>query len=427
MSQALRSLQNRKAELVTAMRALNDKAKSENRDLTDDEVKEFSANKEKLETINAAIDREQTMIAAEAELGNTSAGVIVVSENIEKDAKRGFMSFGEQAGAIARHYMGLGTDQRLAAAPSTPANEGTGADGGYSIAPQFSQEIWRLSLGEDSLIPYTMNDELTGNSMIYPKDETTPWGGTGVQAYWQSEAKAAAESKPVLGSETLTLHKLMCLVPVTNELLADSAALGSFLNNIAPERITWKTNEAILFGDGAGKPLGALTNAGNAGSPAIVVAKESGQAANTVDPKNLSNMVSRLLVGQLKTAIWLGTPDILTPLEAMTVGNYPIFLPNNNATEGSYGMLKGRPLFLTEHAAALSSQGDLSLVSLKGYRTITKAGGIQTATSMHLYFDADAMAFRFTFRINGKPIMSAPVTPPKSANKRSHFVVLGAR
>jgi hypothetical protein len=54
---------------------------------------------------------------------------------------------------------------------------------------------------------------------------------------------------------------------------------------------------------------------------------------------------------------------------------------------------------------------------------------MQTATSMHLYFDADATAFRVTFRMNGAPILSAPVTPPsgKSSTQRSHFVTLAAR
>ena len=46
---------------------------------------------------------------------------------------------------------------------------------------------------------------------------------------------------------------------------------------------------------------------------------------------------------------------------------------------------------------------------------------------MHLYFDADVTAFRFIFRLNGMPILSNPITPPKSSNTRSHFVTLAAR
>jgi HK97 family phage major capsid protein len=116
----------------------------------------------------------------------------------------------------------------------------------------------------------------------------------------------------------------------------------------------------------------------------------------------------------------------------MTLGNYPIFMPVGAGTgsmQGSpYGMLKGRPIFTTEHASAFSSQGDISLFDLSYYRSITSRGGMQTATSMHLYFDADATAFRTTFRVDGAPKLENPITPPKSTNTtRSPFVTLAAR
>lgn len=430
MNKTLRALLDKKAKLVAEARGITTKAEGEGRDLSAEEQTQFDGIMAQINTVTAAADRERDLIVAEAQLGisavtNFTAGGGAAAA----DDRRGFQSFGDFAAAVAGASIGRGLDQRLAAAPTNFGGENTGADGGFTIPPQFSQEIWRLALGEDSLLPYTQNTELgdNTNSMIFPKDESTPWGGTGIQAYWQSEAKQVAESKPTLGNEALVLHKLMALVPVTNELISDSSAIGSYLADVAPERITYKVNEAILFGDGVGKPLGALSNAGAATSPAVLQAKDAGQAASTISNTNLSNMVSRLLVGQLKNAIWLANPDALPGLEAMTLGNYPIFLPSQNAAEGSYGMLKGRPLLLSEHAAAFSSQGDINLLSLKGYRTITKAGGLQTATSMHLYFDADATAFRFTFRMNGKPILSKPVTPPKGNNTRSYFVSLAAR
>lgn len=422
MNKTLRALMDKKAKLVAEARGITDKASAESRDLTAEEQSQFDGIMAQVRSTSDAMDRERDLISAEAQLGISAAIGVTVTDNIDQDAKRGFKSFGDFAAAVAGASIGNGMDQRLAAAPTTFGNESSGADGGFAIPPEFSNEIWRLSLGEDSLIPLTQNTEVGGNSMIFPKDETTPWGGSGIQAYWQSEAQAATQSKPYLSSETLVLHKLMALVPVTNEMIADGFAIGSYLQQNAPERITWKANEAILFGDGIGKPFGALN------SDAVVVqAKDTSQATNTLSSANISNMVSRLLVGQLKNALWIGNPDILTPLESLTVGNYPIFLPGMTAANAPYGMLKGRPLMLSEHANAFSSQGDLNLVSLRGYRTITKAGGIETATSMHLYFDADATAFKFTFRMNGKPILSKPVTPPKSANTRSHFVTLAAR
>lgn len=434
MSATIRNLKAKKAEAHSKASAILATATAENRDLTAEEQTQFDQFKAQITSLNAQIENAE-FLANQAAGMNAGGGVevpanarITVSDRRADDPTRGFASMGEFSRAVAQAGIGAGLDPRLnivAAAPgSTVANEGSGADGGFAIPPQFSTELWRMSMmSGDALLPLTENTEIGGNSMLFPKDETTPWGGSGVQTYWQSEAAAATASKPQLGSDTLVLHKLMTLVPVTNELIDDGFAIGSYLAQVAPERIQWKVDEAILFGDGVGKPLGALT-----GGAVVVVPKESGQTANggTFDPKNFSNMVSRLLVGGLKNAIWVGNPDILTPLEALTLGNYPIYLPNQSVSGNSYGTLKGRPLTLSEHAAALGAQGDISLVNLKGYRTITKAGGIQTATSMHLYFDADATAFKFTFRMNGKPLLSAPVTPPKSSNKRSHFVTLAA-
>ena len=119
-------------------------------------------------------------------------------------------------------------------------------------------------------------------------------GGNGVQVYWQNEAAAASGSKPYLGTNTLVLHKMISLVPVTNELIQDGFAIGSYLSQVAPERIAYKANEAILYGDGVGKPFGALT------SPAAVVqAKDAGQSTATISVANIANMVSRLIVGEL--------------------------------------------------------------------------------------------------------------------------------
>lgn len=432
MSANIRNLKAKKAEAVKAATALTDKVAAENRDFNAEEQQQFDAYKASITSLNAQIERAEFLADEAAGMGGVEVpaqAVITVTDRAAEDPKRGFKSFGEFARAVANANpaVGRGVDSRLtlqAAAPSTFGNEASGADGGFGIPPAFSTDLWRASLmGPDALLPLTENTEIGGNSMAFPKDETTPWGGSGIQAYWQSEAAAATASKPALSMDAMTLHKLMALVPVSNELIDDGFAVGSYLAQVAPERIQWKVDEAILFGDGIGKPLGALNS-----NALITVAKESGQAANTVDPKNVSKMVSRLLVGQLKNAVWIGNPDVLVALEAMTVGNYPIFLPSQSASNGSYGMLKGRPMLLSEHASALSSAGDLNLLSLKGYRTITKAGGVQSATSMHLYFDADATAFKFSFRINGKPILSAPITPPKATSStRSHFISLGAR
>ncbi len=441
MSKQLRELQARKATLVKDARALTDIAAAEQRDMNEEEVAVFEALKARIEAATAAIDREAALISEEAHMASTAqlgqgagATVITVSENIEADPRHGFKSVGEFLKTVRQaQNPGSSLDERLlvgsgrgAAVPASFGNEGSAQDGGFLVPPQFSQEIFQLSLGEDSLLPLTDNVEITGNTMAFPKDETTPWGSNGIRAYWQGEATPAVSTKPVLGLSTLRLKKLMALVPVTDELLDDTNALSTYLPDKIATSIRWKSNESILFGAGTGVPLGCMNAA-----TTVTVAKESGQATQTLQAQNLAKMISRLPPGSFAKSVWIVNNDVLPALFTLTLGNYPIYLPmglNVGGIQASpYGTLLGRPVFVSQHANTFSSAGDVLLADLSYYQTITKAGGMQTATSMHLYFDADLTAFRTTFRMDGQSKIAAPISPAKGSTTLSPFVQLGAR
>jgi HK97 family phage major capsid protein len=432
-SKNLRNLQGQKAALVKSMRELNDKAAAENRDLTAEEQTAFDGHKSKLESLNARIERETTLMAEEADAGVEIGEILSTHERGADDPKRGFRTFGEFAAAARQHpnFQGSGVAMNgqliQAAAPSTYGSEASGVDGGFAVPPAFAREIFTLSLTEDALLPFTDDTPVEGNSMVFPKDETTPWGTDGIRAYWQAEAAAATATKPKLGTEALRLHKLMALVPVTDELMADTNALGAYIPKKVADSIRWKTNEAILNGTGAGQPLGALTSAAG-----LQVSKDSGQATLTLSAANLANMIARLPPGSYGRAIWLINNDVLGALFTLTLGNYPIYIPagagNAGGIQGNpYGMLLGRPIVISQHAASFTSAGDVQLHDLSYYRTITKSGGVETATSMHLYFDADVTAYRTTFRIDGKPKIAAQISPANGTNKMSPFLKLQAR
>jgi len=230
----------------------------------------------------------------------------------------------------------------------------------------------------------------------------------------------------VLALATLRLKKLMALVPTTDELLDDANALTSYLPQKVAVSIRWKANESILFGAGNGIPLGCMN-----GGAIVTVVKESGQPTQTLVPQNLAKMIARLPPGSFTNAVWIVNNDVLPALFTLSLGNYPIYLPIGQSAGGiqgsPYGTLLGRPVFVSQHANTFSSQGDVLLVDLSYYQTITKAGGMQTATSMHLYFDADLTAFRTTFRMDGQSKIQNPIAPAKGANALSPYIQLGAR
>ena len=429
------------------------------RDLTAEEQAQYDGHKAKAASLKARVNMAMEAEAAGAGLAPVEPGAggmpaggrgegavtlpagarIETQENSDTDPARGFRSMGEflmtVRGAAVNARSGIAMDRRLAglfrgepqaAAPSTYGGEGAGADGGFLVPPTYSSNIFRLSLEEQALLPMTDGMPIEGNAMSLPKDETTPWGSNGVRAYWQSEAAAGNPTKPVFGRADYRLKKLLALVPITDELLADATALGAYFEPAAARSIRWKTDEALCFGSGAGVPLGAYNS-----PAAIVVAKDVGQATGTLSTTNLANMVARLPAGGYGNAVWMLNNDVLPALFTLTLGNFPIYLPAGSpvgALQGSpYGILLGRPIIVTQHAKSFSSQGDVMLADWRQYQSITKAGGIQTATSMHLYFDADAMAFRSTFRVDGGPKQSAPINPANGSNTLSPFVQLQAR
>ncbi|MCP4304727.1 MAG: phage major capsid protein [bacterium] len=427
-------LREQRAEKVDAATALVDAAETEDRDLTDDEQTRLEGCKEEITALDTRIARQEELMemdrAAPAAAGDPNSRQQQQGQRIggvhdlrEDDPKHGFASFGEFASAVrAASQPGMPADNRLniGAGPTTYGNEGAGSDGGFLVPPEFSGRVREHALEEDAFLPLTDGDEIQGNSMTFPRDETTPWGSNGVRAYWEGEADQAAQTNPVLKSATLRLRRLTALVPVTDELLSDTSALSGYLDRKTGESIRWKSNDAIINGLGAGQPSG-ITQA----ACLVTQAKKASQAADTIVADNIVKMFARNT--NPGRAVWLVNPDAYPQLPLMTIGDQPMFVGPMGLQSAPAGSLLGRPIIMTDACQTLGDLNDLLFVDFQGYKTITKAGGIETATSIHLWFDYNTTAFRATFRMDGQPWLGSAITPPNSAVTRSPFVTLAAR
>jgi HK97 family phage major capsid protein len=344
----------------------------------------------------------------------------------------GFRNLAEFAVAVRNAQTGMGTDPRLANADQSPErgaaptgfHQNQGAAGeGFLVPSDYRQAIWELAFNEVDLLGMVAPEPTSSNSVHIAKDESTPWGSSGVQAYWRSEGSQMVASKAAQTGALVQLHELYAFVLATDEVLSDAPRLQDRLTRQAARAISWKASDAIMWGDGNGKPLGFMK------SPALVtVAKESGQAADSLAVKNILNMNARVLrMGG--RPIWLGNSDIDPSLGTLTIGDSPAFLPNSQPLTSAWeGFLRGKPLLYSEHAATIGDKGDLSLIDLNGYYCATKqGGGIDFAASIHLFFDYNIQAFRWTFRFGGQPFLSKPVEPARGSNTKSHFVTLADR
>jgi HK97 family phage major capsid protein len=343
----------------------------------------------------------------------------------------GFRNMGEFAVAVRRSNPKFGNevDPRLRnAAATTWMGEGGGADGGFLVPPDFRTEIYEKVFGEDSLVARTDRQRSASNTITFPADTSAPWDTTGIQAYWVGEGAPKPQSRPIFEPLTVKANTLAVLVPVTEELLEDAPALDGYLRRKAPEKMDFKISDAICRGTGAGMPLGFL----NSGA-LVTVAAEAAQTADTINATNVLKMFSRMPTNSRNTAVWLVHPDAEVQLPLMLIGTQPMYLPPGGLRDDPNGRLLGRAVIPHQVCETVGDLGDLMFVDFQQYMTLTKVGngrdanGLRTDVSIHLWFDQDLVAYRFTIRLGGQPWWSTPIAMRDGANSMSPFIVLAAR
>lgn len=336
----------------------------------------------------------------------------------------GFRSMGEWALAARRQSFGK-PDMRILNAPTTFGSEGVNEDGGFAVPPDFRANIMKQIQEEESLLSMCDQQMTSSNALSLPLDTTTPWQTSGgVIPVWVGEGASISQSKPKLGQLEVKLNKLAALVPITEELTQDAAALTSWLSTKVPEKFVSFINDAIVNGNGVAKPLGMLNSACK-----VTVAAVAGQGANTVVARNVMDMWSRSYGAIRRRAVWLINQDVEPQLQGMVMPGatpaFPAYLPPGGLSAAPYATLFGRPIIPLEAAQSLGTEGDIILAIPDQYLVALK-GGMRTDVSIHLYFDSDHTALRFVLRIGGQSYWPSAVARQNGANTLSPIVTLSS-
>jgi HK97 family phage major capsid protein len=431
---------NQRDALVAQTDEILNRADTEGRDVSSEELKQVEEITNKVEDFNKRIalaGRLRPVNAAPARRsspepvtpGNPGRATVRVSPIAAATGTHGFNHFGEFCTNVRRACIGdQDAQQRFLNVATTFGNEQSGQDGGYIIPPDFRATIWEKVNAEDSLLSRATPFVTSGNSITFPKDETAPWDSTGgIQCKWDSEGGQMDASKPSLQLDTARLAKLTALVPVSDEMLEDAPAIDSYLRAKAPTKMVSKINTAIIRGNGVGKPLGIL----NAAS-LISVSAEASQDVATILHHNIENMWARMYAPCRRNAVWLVNQDCEPQLGLMSFRDgaatpVPIYMPAGGISASPYASLKGRPVVPIEACSTVGTVGDIILVDMSQYMALTKGQQIKTDVSMHLYFDQALIAFRFIFRLNGQPLWTSSITPENGSMTRSWAVALATR
>lgn len=337
----------------------------------------------------------------------------------KKQKNGGFENFGEFLNSVKRASQG-DMDERFRATHF----ERSGEDGGFLVPEEMMSTIAEKMGGDEALLPRTTSFDVSGNSLSLPTDELQPWTG-GIEAYWTAEGRQIQESKHRFGEANWKLNKLAALVKVTDELLEDTTALESYVLGKAPGALDYKVNSAIISGSGAGQPKGILNS-----DFRVAVAKESGQAADTIVAENVIKMYSRMIPASRSRAVWYINAQAEEQLRLMKNdnGEYIYLAPGSQMNQSPYGLLMGRPVLpMLASMPQLGDEGDIIFADLSYYYTIKKVGGVKQAISSHLFFDQAINAYRFTFRLDGSCPFKSPVVTEFGNHEMSGIVTLADR
>jgi HK97 family phage major capsid protein len=356
-----------------------------------------------------------------------SGGVAVVEDEADRAARLNpFKTFGDfiqkvvgaSYGQVDKRLFQLRYNEKAA----TGLNEAIPSQGGYLVHPQFQEGIINKMYAADPIMGAVRWFDIAPNSnrMVFNAiNETSRADGSrqgGILGYWLGEADSKTATKPAFRQIELVLQKVAALVYATDELLEDAVALESYLSSEVPAELNFKVANAIYNGDGVAKPLGWMS------SPALVsVTRDTGSRILGAD---LFAMWARLWPACRKNAIWLVDVSAETQLHQLYLQTGIAFPFYSIDTQGVQRLF-GRPVYTSEHCAALNTTGDIMLVDPTQYFAIRK-GAIQSASSIHVAFLTDESVLRFIYRCDGEDSWSSAVTPKSAGNSLSDCVVLGS-
>ena len=303
--------------------------------------------------------------------------------------------------------------------------------GGFLVPVTFTPDLLKIDPEQDPIGGRTRNIPMASPTVKIParsdKNHTTSVSG-GLTVTRRPETVAGTSSQMTMEQVSLEAHTLFGLSYATEELLRDSPiSFAAILSAGFSDQFVYHLIKERLYGSGVGEFLGILTALDSSSlGPTVSVAKETGQAAATITYRNVTTMRSRCW-GYDK-AVWMANHDAYPQLAELKlpIGTAGAAMYQPSLREDRPDMLLGRPIFYSEYAKTLGTQGDLILANWSEYLEGTYQP-MANEESVHVRFVNHERTFKFWMRNAGMPWWKSAITPTYSSNKLSPFVVLDTR
>jgi HK97 family phage major capsid protein len=407
MSNRLKELHEQRMKAVGEMRALTDKAATEKRDLSNEELAQhgkFFAEQERFQKLMEAEARTLELARQEAEQRGQQ----------EQDKRNGEQGSGKPHGTpeyraafgsfLANGMSGLTGDEVRA------LSAGAGSQGGYTIAPeQLATDL--LKAVDDMVVIRNLATVIRvtqGASLGVVSLDADP-----ADADWTTEVAIGGEDTTMaMGKRKMVPNPMGKLVKVSNDLLraAGAGKTSVPIEQLLRQRLAYKfaipQEKAFLTGTGVGQPLGVFT----AHADGIPTSRDyvGGNSSTAIVFDALRGARYQVKDQYRARARWLfhrnAIENIAKLREGSGTGQY-LWEPSNKV--GEPDMLLGNPVISSEYVPSTFTTGlYVGMFGDFSFYWIADEMELQIQRLVELYAATNQTGFIGRASTDGQPVLS---------------------
>jgi HK97 family phage major capsid protein len=405
-----KELREKRASVHGQMKAVAEKAKSENRSMNEDENrqwdawdKEFEGFTKQIETTQKLEEREALLATEQGEKHTPEKEERTSKETKEKQAEARTAAFGNYlrfgyAGledAEKRTLSGMFKEEKEMRAQT----KGTASAGGYAVPTTLMNEIAiaRALWGGVRQAARGIKTS-SGETINWPSVNDT---GNSAQLVAELGDVSAAMTDLVFGSVAISSYKLGDMIQVSRELLEDSEFdLESLIAELIGERVGRKENSYFTTGTGTGQPQGVVTGATNgktAASATVFTRAELIDLVHSVNPAYRVKRPKGSMVG------FMFNDTTLAQIKKLAIGtgdDRPLWQPSMR--DGAPDTIDGFPYIINQDMANVATAAKPILFGDFSNYIVRDSGSMLIRRLDERYAELDKVAFLVFERVDGK-------------------------
>lgn len=390
----INEMRTQRAKTWEKAKAFLDERRNEQGILSGEDTATYERMEAEIVDLGKEIERQERMEAFEREL-NAPVGTPITSRpDSGSSAKgKGVRATDEYRAAFWNHLR-----RRENTGPLYNALQvGVDSEGGYLVPDEFERTIVQALIEENIFRSIARIIHTSGG------DRKIPISASKGEAAWIDEEGAYPESDDSFGQVTIGAYKVGTIIKVSEELINDSVFdIESYVAGEFARRIGAKEESAFFTGDGVGKPLGVLADAGGA---QVGVTTASATAITSDEVIDLYHSLRR---PYRKDAVWLINDATIKALRKLKDGNGQ-YIWQPALTEGAPDTLLGRPVMTSDSMPDIVAGAKSIAFGDFSYYWIADRQGRSFKRLGELFAPTGQVGFLGTQRVDGRLVLAEAV------------------